>query len=79
MKIVIAHYLDVIAYPPVISLVDNLLYNGIYVKLIGYNISNLPRRILDNGRFSFFDIPTVRKSNVFDAYKEKDILKKNSK
>ena len=76
MKIVIAHYLDVIAYPPVISLIDNLLYNGISVKLISYNVNNLPKRILNNDRFSYFNIPKIRKTNLIDVYMEKKLLKK---
>lgn len=75
MKIVIAHYQSIVSYPPVISLIDNLLKNHHTVRVVAYGTHKLPERILNNKNFREYDIPSVNKKNFIDAYHEKNILK----
>lgn len=75
MKIVIAHYQNIVSYPPVISLIDNLLKNQHVVRVVAYGTHNLPKRILNHKNFREFDIPQINKKSFIDAYREKNILR----
>ena len=61
MKIVIAHYQNIVSYPPVISLIDNLLKNQHVVRVVAYGTHNLPKRILQHNNFYEYDIPKINK------------------
>ena len=51
MKITIAHFYKVAQYPPVISLIQNLLANGHRVALVSFETEVLGAEILDNPNF----------------------------
>lgn len=76
MKIVIAHFQEVAAYPPVINLIDNLLAHHCYVHLIGINTKYLPERILSNTLFSETNLPDIKKKSLLSSLKEKYWLKR---
>ncbi|MDM8261388.1 glycosyltransferase [Limosilactobacillus vaginalis] len=50
-RILIFHYNKVTSYPPVISLIQNLLKNKHQVGLISFNSTDLPKSILQNKDF----------------------------
>ncbi len=75
MKIVIAHFQDVVAYPPVISLIDNLYKHGHEVTLVGMNVYNLPKRIKEAARVKLINIEEIPKKNFWDSIREKRLLK----
>lgn len=55
-RVLIFHYNKVTSYPPVISLVQNLLNNGHNVCLMSFNSSELPKTILENKKLKYIDI-----------------------
>lgn len=56
-SVTIAHLESVSSYPPVISLLDNLLNNGHKVFLVSCDIEKLPERIRNHNRLQYVDIP----------------------
>ncbi|MGU8036456.1 hypothetical protein ACS6YX_04955 [Streptococcus suis] len=53
-KITIVHIGDFLGYPPVISLVENLLHNKVSVDLISSTETDrIPQQIKDNSRFNY--------------------------
>lgn len=58
-KITVVHAQSVIAYPPVISLIENLLNNGSKATLISYDIDLLPTYIQTNSNFRGIQIPKI--------------------
>ncbi len=73
-KIVVVHFYDVLAYPPVINLVDCLLANNQYVTLICFNGDSLPGRILNHKRFRLVNLKNLKNENIFDSFKIKKYL-----
>lgn len=77
-KITIVHVGDFLGYPPVISLIENLLKNSITVDLISSsNVENIAREILDNPLFEYIHIEPVKNRtlihklvNVFQTRKK---------
>lgn len=55
-KVVIAHLEDIMGYPPVINLIDNMLNNGHYVYLVSINIEMLPARLKNNKQLKYTNI-----------------------
>ena len=81
MKIVtIVEVNNVMDYPPIISLVKNLLHDGNRVKLIAYNAGELKDEIDDNERFSYVALKHTEKGdagkNVVRHIKNRIVLSK---
>lgn len=74
-RITIAHLTDLIMYPPVINLVENLLNNGHYVNLVSYNIRGLSREILNNDRFNYTELTEIKGESIIQRLRRR--LKKN--
>ena len=51
MKILIIHTSEIYTFPPVISLIQNLLNNGHEISLITYDVKGLEKEYLDKIRF----------------------------
>ena len=68
MRVVIAHLENVVAYPPVINLIENLLNNEHLVFLVSYNISSLPETILKNKKFHYTEIPVIEGKGLKKQY-----------
>lgn len=73
-RILIFHYNKVTSYPPVISLVQNLLNNGNSVCLISFNSSELPDAILKNQKFKYIDISFNYGHSLINILKRKLFL-----
>ena len=58
-KITVVHAQSVIAYQPVISLIENLLNNGSKATLISYDIDLLPTYIQTNSNFRGIHITMI--------------------
>lgn len=71
---------NVMDYPPIISLVKNLLHNGNRVKLIAYNSEELKGEINDKDRFSYVALKHTEKGdagkNVISHIKNRMVLSK---
>lgn len=67
-RIVIAHLENIVQYPPVISLIDNLLSNSHRVYLVSYNVTMLPADILENDNFHYTDIPVISGKGLKNKY-----------
>lgn len=78
MKIVVVHFQDIVSYPPVISLVDNLHKHGHKVTLVGMNIDYLPDRIIKVDGIKLININEFKKVSYFSSIKEKYILRKTA-
>lgn len=66
MKILIIHTAEVYAYPPVISLIENLLNNGHEIMLITYDIKGLDKKCLDKIQFCL--VPSNQEFNRMKRY-----------
>lgn len=64
-KILVFHYGEVAAYPPVLSLVQNLLHNNNEVELISFDGNKLNERILNNPYFKHSEINFFDKSMLY--------------
>ena len=71
---------NVMDYPPIISLVKNLLRNGNKVKLIAYNASALSDEIPTNENYTFYSLRHTEKGdagkNVIKHIKNRMVLSK---
>lgn len=71
-KITVVHTEDVTAYPPVISLLENLLDQGYLVDFISINIKYLPYEIFNAPNFNGYDIKRYynesKLNQVFTAF-----------
>lgn len=78
-KIVVAHFNDVISYPPVINLVECLLKNGCSVVLISMNVFALPNRILKHSNFKCYELNSYNTDNIISSVKQKIKLRSKAK
>ncbi|KJJ77978.1 MULTISPECIES: glycosyltransferase [Clostridia] len=62
-KIVVVHYGNIMLYPPVLSLLENLLYNRYNVVLISGNTDRLPNKI-KKGEIVIIEFPVISSSNL---------------
>lgn len=76
MNILVAHFADTVSYPPVISLVKNLLHHNHHVYLVAMDVKNLPKSILSHPNFQCTDIPYVGIDNIFLSLRKKIVLSK---
>jgi len=79
MKILVVHFNDVIAYPPVINLVECLLNNKCSVVLISYNIHLLPDIIKEHNNFEGYELKSYNTDNIFLSVLQKINLKNKVK
>lgn len=69
-RICIVHVGDFIKYPPVISLVENLLNNGYIVDLISCTKNNLvPKKFLSSDNFQYFFVSFNTSEGLFNKVK----------
>ncbi len=73
--VTVVHLTDLIMYPPVINLVENLINNGHSVNLVSYNIGGLPKKILENNNFNYTELTQVEGQSIVKRIKRR--LKKN--
>ena len=64
MNITIVHLMDLVAYPPVLSLLENLLANGHQVNLISYGINRAPKKIVEHKNIKYFEVPISNKRGI---------------
>ena len=76
MKIVVVHLQDVVSYPPVISLLDNLINNNHQVTIIGMNVNYLPIRIKESKYVKLINVEMFEKKTILQAISEKISIKK---
>lgn len=70
------HFDKVTSYPPVISLIQNLLHNGHKVCIISFNSTALPKVTLKNKNLSTIDISFDGNKNLMATLKRKMFLYK---
>lgn len=75
-KILIFHYERVSAYPPVLSLIENLLDMGHEVELISFDGKRLNSKIRKNKNFTYIDIEFNRNLNLINKFKRRIYLYK---
>lgn len=75
-KILVFHFDKVTSYPPVISLIQNLLHNGHKVCIISFNSTALPKVTLKNKNLSTIDISFDGNKNLIATLKRKMFLYK---
>lgn len=63
--VTVAHFRDVVSYPPVLSLIENLLDHGHRVNLVSYHIERMPARILEHPAFSYRQMQEVSGGDPF--------------
>jgi len=63
-RIVVVHLMDLVSYPPVLSLVENLLNNNKKVYLISYGTKKAPSKITDNQNLKMYEVPTPKGKGV---------------
>ncbi len=64
MRITIVHLMDLVAYPPVLSLVENLLNNAHEVNLVSYGVDKAPDGIIKNARLKVYEVPNSTKVGI---------------
>ena len=64
MKVTVVHLMDLVAYPPVLSLLENLTNNGHKVNLISYGIDKAPDKIKKNNRIKLYEVPAGSKGGI---------------
>lgn len=69
-KIVVVHYGNVMLYPPVLSLLENLLHNNYKVVLISCNTKKLPKVITDSD-IKLIDIEIINSRNIIMRVKRR--------
>lgn len=77
-RITVVHAQSVIDYPPVISLIENLLNNGNVVRLISYDTNKLPDTLRKNKNFYEISIPKVDGNlvgKVINSYRRSAFVK----
>ena len=70
-KVLIFHYNKVVSYPPVISLIQNLLKNNHQVLLVSFDCNSLPQKILRAKNFRYINITFTNKKNVVTVINRK--------
>lgn len=65
MKILVVHYSQLNAFPPVISLIQNLINNNHKVTLISEGINSLSKNIIKNKNFKGIEINSSYKNGIF--------------
>ncbi|WP_368144117.1 hypothetical protein [Collinsella aerofaciens] len=70
-KIIVVHYGNVMFYPPVLNLLENLLSNHRNVVLIAGNTDRIPSRILDHDGIFVKDIPLSDSSDPIGRVKRR--------
>lgn len=75
-KIVVVHYGNVMLYPPVLNLIENLLINEYKVVLISGNTKKLPDIILKHNNMSTIDFPIIVSNNVLLRLKRRFLVGK---
>lgn len=69
-KIVVVHYGNVMLYPPVLSLLENLLRNNYKVVLISGNTKKLPK-IITESSIKLIDIQIINSQNILMRVKRR--------
>ena len=64
MNITVVHLMDLVAYPPVLSLLQNLLKNGHHVFLISYGIDKAPKEIIQHNNIEIFEVPISNRTGI---------------
>lgn len=72
-RIVVVHLVDILKYPPVINLVENMLNNGHFVYLVSQNIKELPESIRKHKNLKYTDIPIMEGNNLTTRIRRKII------
>ena len=65
-KIVVAHLVSVLLYPPVISLLQNLLSNGYKVFFVSCEVDSLAPEILLHPNFKYTNIDIPKKRGIWN-------------
>ena len=63
-KVVIVHIGNVLKYPPVLNLIDNLLNNGHIVKILTQNTQEMPKKILKHENFQSIELPFIQGKDI---------------
>ncbi len=77
--ITIAHLTDILAFPPVINLIENLLKNGNSVNLVSYNVKGLREDILNHEKFSYIELDNVVGKSLTQRIKRRFLKNRQSR
>lgn len=73
-KVIVVHYGNVMLYPPVINLLENLIANNRDVVLISGNTDRLPIRILSSGRITINKMPMSGSTSPLGRMKRRMLI-----
>lgn len=75
-NITIVHLMDLVSYPPVLSLIQVLLNKGCSVNLVSIGVENAPINILEHPNFEYTDILIKKGKGVISKLK-REINRRN--
>lgn len=78
MNITVVHLMDLVSYPPVLSLLDNLLANNHSVQLISYGIDKAPQRIKCHQNIHTYEIPISSRKDILGKIIRERSRRKNA-
>lgn len=76
INITVVHLMDLVSYPPVLSLIQILLKRGYSVNLISIGVKNAPNTILEHPNFKYTDISIKNGKGVMSKLK-REIYRRN--
>lgn len=76
MQITVVHLMNLVAYPPVLSLVNCLLDLGHTVNLISYGIDNAPKKILNHSAFHYYEVPQITGDSIIKKFSREKARRK---
>ena len=69
--VTIVHLKSLISYPPVVSLIENLLDHGYCVNLVSYDVKRVKDKILNHPRFNYFELDTYNGNDPYIRIRRK--------
>ena len=74
--VTVVHMKELVDYPPVLSLIENLLTNGYIVNYVGFGVYEAPEKIRKDKNFHFRNMPIINGNRVIDKIKREYIRKR---
>ena len=68
-KIVVAHFQNIVLFPPVINLIECMLNNGHYVYLVAANVEKMPVRLLEHKNLEYTSMPLPEGTDLLTRVK----------
>ncbi|WP_290139357.1 hypothetical protein [uncultured Dubosiella sp.] len=73
-KIVVVHYGNIMLYPPVINLVENLINNDYSVTLMAGNTKKLPDFVLKSSNLQIIDFPIIASKKIIKRLQRRFLI-----